>query len=241
MDKKLTQEEYEKFLDEYDREINEAFTTPEGTQKFFEEIDDFLEEVSEEELSEALNTMLYSGIKNMLTWSEEKIKSHLSTAPVSVLKEYLRCIKANEEFQSGNDSKIALLKELAKQNEIDKSKIPHDINQVNLCGWIARDSITFKNSEIAYGCKFTIVLHWDGRFDTDGKPYVSFIDIEYRGKNAIAISPYLIKGKRVAVSGKLVQHRWEKDGVKQSCIVIAAKDVVFFNDERNLELSSIDN
>ena len=231
------QDDFEEILNEVDREIEEALKTPETTRKYFDELDEFISDISEEELTEGLDAMLYSMVKKMLKWSEEKIESHLSNVPVSVIREYLKCIQANNELQEGNSSKIEILKNLVKKQSVDKNKIPHDINQVYLCGWVSRDSTNFKKNEVHYGCKFSIALHWNGRYDTEGKPYVSFIDIEYRGKNAVSISPYLIKGKRVAISGKLVQHRWEQDGIKDSHISVLANEVVIFNDDRKFELA----
>jgi hypothetical protein len=236
MAKKLSQDEFEEILNDVDREMEEALKTPETAKKYFEELDDFIANVSEEEITEELDTMLYSLVKRMLTWPIEEIESHLSIVPTAIIKEYLDCIQSNSDLQEGNSSKIEIIKKAIKKNRIDKNKIPHDINQVNLCGWVSKDSTNFNINEIHYGCKFTISIHWNGRFDAEGKPYVSFIDIEYRGKNAITISPYLIKGKRVAISGKLVQHRWEQDGVKNSHIVVLANEVVIFNDERKFEL-----
>ena len=39
------------------------------------------------------------------------------------------------------------------------------------------------------------------------------------------LTPYLIKGKQVAIEGHLQQQRWEKDGQKFSKIVIIADNV----------------
>jgi len=235
--KNQNQDNFEDIFNDVDQEIEEAFKTPETAQKYLDELDDFIANTSEEELTGAIDNILYNLTKKMLNWSEEEIKLNLSTAPVSIIKEYLNCIQMNDDLKKGNCSKIDILTNFIKKQNLTKNKIPHDINQVYLCGWVSRDSINFKKNEIHFGCKFTIALHWNGRYDTEGKPYVSFIDIEYRGKNAVAISPYLLKGKRVAITGKLVQHRWEKDGIKNSHITVIANDVVFFNDDQKFELT----
>jgi hypothetical protein len=236
MPKQLNKDDFEDILNEAEYEIDEALKTPETARKYFDELDDFITNISEDELTDELDAMLYHMVEKMLEWSDEKIESHLSNVPISIIKEYLKCIRTNEKLQNGNSSKINILKNLVKKQCVDKNKIPHDINQVNLCGWVSKNSTNFKKNEIHFGCKFSIALHWNGRYDEEGKPYVSFIDIEYRGKNAVLISPYLVKGKRVAISGKLVQHRWEQDGIKNSHIVVLANDVIIFNDERKFEL-----
>jgi hypothetical protein len=170
-----------------------------------------------------------AGARNYFDESDDSITSIPEEKMTDTLD--AEVIQANKELQAGNSSKIA------QKNSTSKSAFPHDINQVNLCAWIARDSVVYKKNEISSGCKFTIALHWNGRYDASGKAYASFIDIEYRGKNAVSISPYLIKGKRVALSGRLAQYRWEQDGESHNRIVVIATDVLFFNDERNLELA----
>jgi len=236
MSKEEKKDDFNDFINEYNLELDEALKTPETTRKYFDELDEFIANISEDELSYNIDSMLYNTVNKILSWSEEQIESVLSNVSVSIINEYLKCIKNNEELQEGNNAKICLIKNLIKKQKIDKNKIPHDINQVNLCGWVSKDSTNFKKNEIHFGCKFTITLHWYGRYDIDGKPYVSFIDIEYRGKNAVSISPYLVKGKRVAISGKLAQNRWEQDGIKNSHIFVLANDVVIFNDERKFEI-----
>lgn len=52
--------------------------------------------------------------------------------------------------------------------------------------------------------------------------YAYFFEVVMFGKMAETLKPYLTKGKTVAVDGKLVQDRWEKDGQKFSKIYIKA-------------------
>lgn len=47
----------------------------------------------------------------------------------------------------------------------------------------------------------------------------SFFDVTYWHKS---LDQYLVKGKQVAISGALVQERWEQDGEKRSKVVILA-------------------
>ena len=53
----------------------------------------------------------------------------------------------------------------------------------------------------------------------------SFFDVTVWGKTAENISPYLSKGKQIAVQGYLDQQRWEKDGQRFSKVCIIAERV----------------
>lgn len=68
----------------------------------------------------------------------------------------------------------------------------------------------------------------------NGKSYVKdgqkvdetyYFDVTLWGKIAETLKPYLTKGKQIAVTGRLKQDRWEKDGVKNSKVSIVAQDV----------------
>ena len=53
----------------------------------------------------------------------------------------------------------------------------------------------------------------------------SFFEVVLWGKLAETLKPYIHKGKGIAVSGRLRQDRWEKDGVQKSKVYVNA-DVV---------------
>ena len=55
--------------------------------------------------------------------------------------------------------------------------------------------------------------------------YVSYFDVVVWGKTAENIKPYLGKGKQICINGRLRQDRWEKDGQKNSRVVIVAETV----------------
>ena len=54
---------------------------------------------------------------------------------------------------------------------------------------------------------------------------VSFFDCKLFGKIASSLSQHLMKGKQVAITGKLKQERWEKDGKKNSRVVVNISDI----------------
>jgi site-specific recombinase XerD len=156
MEKKPDPKEHEDLLNEVDREFDKAMTTPGGLQKYMDDLEEFYNNTPEGDLNEALDSVEYNAISAMLKWSEEDIKSKLSEAPSSVLREYVRFINLNKNIQEGNSKKITLLFQLLKESEKNIKKRPRDINQVFLCGWIAKDSSKYTKSETNYGCKFTV-------------------------------------------------------------------------------------
>ena len=59
--------------------------------------------------------------------------------------------------------------------------------------------------------------------------YANFIDFTIFGKRAESLKPYLEKGTKVTLQGKLRQSRWEKDGVKRSRIEVIVDELEFMN------------
>lgn len=56
----------------------------------------------------------------------------------------------------------------------------------------------------------------------------NFFDVSVWGKTAVAIKDYMVKGKQVAIQGRLQQQRWTtKEGEKRSRIEIVADNVQF--------------
>lgn len=69
--------------------------------------------------------------------------------------------------------------------------------------------------------------------DGQWSDYANFIDVKVFGKTAENLAQYLVKGKRIAVQGKLHQDRWEKDGQKFSRIVVNADNVYLLSPQGN--------
>ena len=93
-----------------------------------------------------------------------------------------------------------------------------DMNQWMGIGYLTRDpeikKVPGKNGEISV-CNFSIAVS-EGKNDGD----VSFFDITCWGKVAENVAQYCSRGKRVCVSGRLKQDRWEKEGEKRSKVKI---------------------
>ena len=100
-----------------------------------------------------------------------------------------------------------------------------DINSVVIVGRLTRDvELKYMNNGNAVASMSIAV----NRSKKEGDQWVSeahFFDVSYFGKGAEAVKPYLTKGKHIAVQGSLRQNRWEKDGQKQSRVVIVADSV----------------
>lgn len=73
--------------------------------------------------------------------------------------------------------------------------------------------------------KFSVARSRRVKKSTEWIDETSFYDVVLWGKQGEAINQYLTKGKQVAISGDLVQQRWEKDGQKHSRHEIIANTV----------------
>jgi single-strand DNA-binding protein len=57
------------------------------------------------------------------------------------------------------------------------------------------------------------------------KDETNFFDIILWGQLAENLNQYLTKGKQIAVTGRLIQERWEQDGVNRSKVAVTAATV----------------
>ena len=108
-----------------------------------------------------------------------------------------------------------------------------DINNVVLIGRLVRDAELRYTSIGAPVTRFSIAVNERKK---DGDSYVdkaNFIDVTFWGKLGETLSSYLVKGKQIAVVGKLNQQRWEKDGYKHSKIVVVANTVQLLSGKRS--------
>ncbi len=100
-----------------------------------------------------------------------------------------------------------------------------DINSVVIVGRLTRDAeLKYLNS----GTPVASISIAVNRSRKEGDQWISeanFFDIEYFGKGAEGVKPYLTKGTQVAVQGSLRQDRWEKDGQNHSRVKIVADSV----------------
>lgn len=108
------------------------------------------------------------------------------------------------------------------------------LNSVTLGGNLTRDP------ELRYTQGGTAVLSMsvavnESRKDGNGEwtDYPNYIDMTLFGKRAEGVSDYLSKGTYVAVTGRLHQNRWEKDGQKRSKVEVVVDNLHFQSSGQN--------
>lgn len=106
-----------------------------------------------------------------------------------------------------------------------------DINNVFLTGRLTRFPelrATAGGTQIlSFGLAFNTSVRnrQTGEWDERG----NFIDCTIFGKRAEALSHYLTKGQKVAVTGELRYSTWDKDGQRHSKLDVIVDDIVFMS------------
>ncbi len=106
------------------------------------------------------------------------------------------------------------------------------VNVVVVEGGVVREpEIRYTSSGLAYA-RFAIAHNAFSRHEPD-KQETSYFEVTAWGKIAEVCAAYLKKGRKIIVSGKLRQARWEDPtGQKRSRVVINAQDVKFMPAQR---------
>ena len=98
-----------------------------------------------------------------------------------------------------------------------------DLNQVSLIGRLVRDPELRYTQQGNPVCTFAVA-------NNQGQDNVSFLDIVVWNKQAETANQYLGKGRRVAVSGRINQRRWQdQNGQNRTKIEIIANVVQFLD------------
>ncbi len=61
--------------------------------------------------------------------------------------------------------------------------------------------------------------------------YTNYLDCKLLGRMGEGLGKYLTKGKQVAITARLHQDRWEKDGQKRSKMVLVVDDIQLIGDK----------
>ena len=104
------------------------------------------------------------------------------------------------------------------------------INVVVISGNLTRDpELRHTNSGTAI-LSFGVAVN-DRMKDRDGSwvDRPNFVDVTVFGARAEALSRYLSKGTKVALSGKLRYSSWERDGQKRSKLEVIAEEIEFLS------------
>lgn len=106
-----------------------------------------------------------------------------------------------------------------------------DVNSVVLIGNLTRDAdVSFTPSGTSI-VKLSIAVNRAFKRGEEWVDEVSYFDVNLWGSTGL--HPYLKKGKKIAVQGYLKQDRWEKDGQKNSRVVIVSENVQLLSPSEN--------
>lgn len=103
------------------------------------------------------------------------------------------------------------------------------INRVIISGNLTRDAELRRTAAGLPVISFGVAVN-DRRKNQqtgDWEDYPNFVDITIFGTRAEHIEPYLKKGTKVCVEGKLRWSTWERDGQKRSKIEIIGEGIEF--------------
>lgn len=91
-------------------------------------------------------------------------------------------------------------------------------NLVVLCGNLTRDCETSSTSKGDSQVEFGIAVN-------DFNERVDFFECVWYGEGGMALSPYLKKGVKINLIGRLRREEWQKDGSKHSRVRVKVSSV----------------
>lgn len=101
----------------------------------------------------------------------------------------------------------------------------NDVNVVVLIGRLTRDcELKFTTNGTAIG-RLSIAVNRLKRSGDQREEEVSYFDVTVWGRQAEALSPYLLKGRQVCINGELRQSRWEQEGQSRSKVEVVAFNI----------------
>jgi single-strand DNA-binding protein len=101
----------------------------------------------------------------------------------------------------------------------------NDMNHAYIIGRLTRDAEMKYTTNGKAVCRFSIAVNEKQKVGDEWKDEASFFEIVLWGQIAESLKQYLVKGKQIAVSGKLQQERWNQDGQTRSKVVIIAVNI----------------
>lgn len=105
------------------------------------------------------------------------------------------------------------------------------INRVIISGNLTRDAELRQTGSGTSVLGFGVAVNDRRRNNVTGEweDYANFVDCTMFGQRAQAIAPYLRKGLKVALEGKLRYSSWERDGQKRSKLEVIVDDLEFMS------------
>lgn len=98
-----------------------------------------------------------------------------------------------------------------------------DLNKTLIIGRLTADSALEYSTGGSAIAKFSIAV--DHMKKKDGSTDTSFFNCKAFGRLAENLNKYLTKGKQVSIVAFLKQERWEKDGQKQSRVILNCEEI----------------
>ena len=97
------------------------------------------------------------------------------------------------------------------------------VNSVCIAGNLGRDAELKATSSGSSVLDFSVAVN---EHVGEGKTRANWIDVALWGKRAEGLAPYLRRGVKVCVHGRLRQRTWEgDDGVRRSAVSVVADDI----------------
>ena len=100
-----------------------------------------------------------------------------------------------------------------------------DVNNVTLIGRLARDAELRYTSAGKPVSKFSLAVNEKHKVGDQWENKASFFEIVLWGQLGETLNQYLIKGKQIAITGRLTQERWEQNGQNRSKVVVTAETI----------------
>lgn len=115
------------------------------------------------------------------------------------------------------------------------------INKVLITGNLTRDAELRSTASGMSLAMFGIAVNDRRKNQQTGEweDYPNFIDCTMFGKRADALAPYLTKGTKVAIEGKLRWHQWETDGQKRSKVDVIVDEIELLSGKKQAEPQAV--
>lgn len=100
-----------------------------------------------------------------------------------------------------------------------------DLNYVFEIGRITHDAVLKYTTGGKAVSKFSLAVHEKRKEDGQWKNRADFFEFVIWGQLAESLQQYLVKGKQVAIAGKLSQEKWQQDGQSRSKTVVTVREI----------------
>lgn len=101
------------------------------------------------------------------------------------------------------------------------------INRVIISGNLTRDAEERRTQSGMVIASFGVAVNERRKNNQTGEwdDYPNFVDCTMFGNRAEKLSPYLVKGTKVAIEGKLRYSQWERDGHMRSKLEVIVDEI----------------